>query len=984
YRGAVLYEHDRGFLFSTYVSWHAFGAAVSYAEEELRKRGRDLPIKRNRDENVGGSISDNSLALGVIEEIVLDPKLTKEELMDIMHAVLDDREQSIVESRFGLESSKPETLENIGSSLGVSKERVRQIEARAFKKLRREIEQRKQIKKIDILTLPSTRAIAQRLGITHEFIKGQFASIWELLKSLSPWFVSSHPNRPGTYDKPIRYIGQAFIISAMVAVPVLNYYLAGLAAFTPLWTWMATGYSVPLANIAAHSIYNAVMYLFGGPTLTMEDAGEGPEQNIEDIFDTETLLRIILTTRNDENMLKAERRLNDLFNIAVEPVVEDFEYAVQKYAISPKNAIYQLRRTKKLAWIVRLPMSRDELIQVIDSELERGMNIYSDRSGKLYLYLTKGVERLYKTWVVDATTGSELKLPPKVLVHAHPRFHGAEPSEGDKDVRREWMNLADAILVYGGADEIKLCLARKEDREFQAIRPEYVDEELIRLGILHPETGQAGRSDVPKPAPSTRYSAPKTPKISEKDPGQGRGSGVKSFPEGTGGTHGALPLLGGAGLNAWAAPALLVAAIPAFYLASRRASKALEWDKAYRASPVGRQALIFLVNALAEFINMIPVVGDILGNAAKDLAERVTIRLAPASFLVGIPASASPEVVEAVKASLGTRVTVVRLNDDEINAFTESEPMPGEVSMLLGSDITADMVRANLKRDANELLLLQRSDSTTRQEIVDAIIAMLPDIMSMDAANIFASAQEMAKRLPDLAQRMNNLRTLVDRRGNELSNIRLYNDTSMYDIPSSKKEVTMSATERIALSDPFLAQNMEKSRAPGAKAVIIYGDDFKDPDKIQAFARASGCDIDNIAFVNKYDRRGRAKSFEDLIAEISSITGVRPDNIGIRAAEGEIQGSVETGKLLEVKEININGVPTLLTLNSCQTLYRILKLMDRLPEESMALDGIIGTPGAYYDRKTGRITYMPPIVPIDWGIEQETIRNAVLLLSTSA
>jgi RNA polymerase primary sigma factor len=87
-----------------------------------------------------------------VSEIVADPnaaapfdeliKETDTELVKEVFGFLNDREKAILAMRFGLNDDTQKTLEEVGRHFGVTRERIRQIEAEALKKLRAKMEQR--------------------------------------------------------------------------------------------------------------------------------------------------------------------------------------------------------------------------------------------------------------------------------------------------------------------------------------------------------------------------------------------------------------------------------------------------------------------------------------------------------------------------------------------------------------------------------------------------------------------------------------------------------------------------------------------------------------------------------------------------------------------------------------------------------------------------------------------------------------------------
>lgn len=92
----------------------------------------ETPIGEEEDSHLGDFIPDND-APAPAE--AASHTLLREELKDVLDT-LTDREEKVLRLRFGLEDGRSRTLEEVGKEFNVTRERIRQIEAKALRKLR--------------------------------------------------------------------------------------------------------------------------------------------------------------------------------------------------------------------------------------------------------------------------------------------------------------------------------------------------------------------------------------------------------------------------------------------------------------------------------------------------------------------------------------------------------------------------------------------------------------------------------------------------------------------------------------------------------------------------------------------------------------------------------------------------------------------------------------------------------------------------------
>ena len=168
------FDYRKGYKFSTYATWwirqaitraiadqartiripvhmvETINKLIRVQRQLLQELGREpypeeiakemnLPVDRVRESHLGDFIQDDNVPVPAEAAAFT---LLKEQLSEVL-GTLTDRERKVLELRFGLDDGRARTLEEVGKEFNVTRERIRQIEAKALRKLRHPSRSRK-------------------------------------------------------------------------------------------------------------------------------------------------------------------------------------------------------------------------------------------------------------------------------------------------------------------------------------------------------------------------------------------------------------------------------------------------------------------------------------------------------------------------------------------------------------------------------------------------------------------------------------------------------------------------------------------------------------------------------------------------------------------------------------------------------------------------------------------------------------------------
>ncbi len=128
-RAVEKFDFSRGFKFSTYASWAIMKNFARTIPEEKSRRDKYV----TGHEEMFEAAADHRTGEYEYES---DHRRNQEAVQGMLGR-LNDRERQILVSRYGIGGASEQTLEQLGKVLGITKERVRQIESRAQEKLRK-------------------------------------------------------------------------------------------------------------------------------------------------------------------------------------------------------------------------------------------------------------------------------------------------------------------------------------------------------------------------------------------------------------------------------------------------------------------------------------------------------------------------------------------------------------------------------------------------------------------------------------------------------------------------------------------------------------------------------------------------------------------------------------------------------------------------------------------------------------------------------